>query len=156
MTTTSTVRRGAPKRPRSAVLTHDDLLQLLNDDFARECRSIYGYAVFAERLKGKGETRRAAQVERRGKAEVTHALVLCQAIYDFGGAVTAPVDELNAVLNADRVAAAGWKADTVARLTDRARQLRAINEPGLAKRLTGLAAAKRSAPDLAAIVGEGG
>ncbi|HJZ54531.1 MAG TPA: hypothetical protein VKE74_06210 [Gemmataceae bacterium] len=139
-------------RRQHAILTHDDLLVLLNDDFARECRSIYACAVYAERLKAEGREERAARVERRGRLEVTHALALCQLIYDFGGSVGAPVDELNAVLNADRVAVADWSAETVRRLRDRARQLRAIGEPGLAKRLARMAAVKRSSPDLAELL----
>jgi hypothetical protein len=33
-------------------VTKNDLIELLNDDFTRECRAIYAHAVFAERLKG--------------------------------------------------------------------------------------------------------
>ncbi|MDB5308346.1 MAG: hypothetical protein JWO38_2548 [Gemmataceae bacterium] len=142
---------GGPRR-RSAVVTRDDLLLLLNEDFVRECRAIYGYAVYTERLKAAGRRKRAAAVERRGKLEVAHAMALCQVIYDFGGTVTAPVDELNAVLNADRVAAPTWGQEGARRLKDRAGQLRAIGEPGLAKRLNRVAAVKGATPDLAALV----
>ncbi len=78
--------------------------------------------------------------------------MLCQAIYDFGGTVRAPVDELNAVLNADRVAEPGWEAEGAWRLADHARLLRAVGEPGLAKRLARAAAVKRAAPDLAGLL----
>lgn len=144
---------GGPAKHRHAtVVIRDDLLALLNEDFARECRSVYGYAVFAEHLRVDGRPKRAAAVERRGKAEVTHALVLCQLIYDFGGSITASVDEMNAVLNADRVATAKWGEETVQRLRERARQLRAVGEPGLGKRLHRLAEIKCQGPDLASIV----
>src|SRR6478672_214294 len=33
-----------------AVVTKNDLLELLNEDFTRECRAIYAHAVFAERM----------------------------------------------------------------------------------------------------------
>jgi hypothetical protein len=131
------------------VVTSDELLHLLNADFAREYRSIFAHAVYAERLRAGGRADLAAAVERRGQLEVRHALALCQAVYDFGGSVVAPADELNAVLNAYRAAAPGWSAETVRRLKERARQLRAVGEPGLAKRLARLAAAKLAAPDLA-------
>jgi len=52
--------RLARRRPPS-FLTHEDILGLLNDDFALECRSIYGYAVYAERMKARGDDR----LERR-------------------------------------------------------------------------------------------
>jgi hypothetical protein len=141
------------RRRSPVVLPCDTLRQLLNDDFARMWRSIYAYAVFAERLRAAGRHRAAAAAERRGKLEVRHAAMLCQVVYDFNGTVVAPTDELNAVLNADRAADPGWAAETVRRLKERARQLRAIGEPGLGRRVARLAAAKLAAPELAAIVG---
>jgi hypothetical protein len=149
---TPTPTAAARARRGATVVTCDELLLLLNADFAREYRSIFAHAVYAERLRAVGRAREAAAVERRGKLEVRHALALCQAVYDFGGSVIAPADELNAVLNADRAAAPGWAAETARRLRERARQLRAVGEPGLAKRLARLAAAKLAAPDLARLL----
>ena len=153
MTTTA---RPRPKDRRRcpSVLTFDQIRDLLKDDFARECRAVFGYAVHAEWLAAAGRTRPAARVEQRGQLEVSHALALCQLIYDFGGSTAGAVDELNAVLNADRVAGAGWAAESVRRLRDRARQLRAVGEPGLAKRLARLAAVKRASPDLCELLAE--
>lgn len=141
-----------PARRRPSILTHDDILSLLNHDFAQECRSIYGYAVYAERLKELGKDALAVAIEWRGRLEVKHALTVCQAIYDFGGVVVSAVDELNAVLNADRVADPRWSRDAIHRLRDRSRQFRAIGEPGLAKRLARVVAKKRSTPDLAELL----
>jgi len=141
-------------RPRrgTGLVSCDELARLLNDDFGREYRSIFAHAVFAERLRAAGRPDLATLVERRGRLEVGHALAVCRVVYDFGGSVVAPADELNAVLNADRVATAEWAAETVRRLRERARQLRAVGEPGLGKRLARLAAAKLAAPQLAAVL----
>jgi hypothetical protein len=135
------------RRTRVAILTKNDLLALLNDDFARECRSVYAHAVYAERFR-RADPELAAAVERRGKQEVRSAQVLCQMIYDYGGTVAPPGDELNFVLNADRVAEPNWAAETVRRLRQRVGQFRAVGEPGLAKRLRRIIAAKRAAPSL--------
>ncbi len=132
-----------------AVVTKNDLLDLLNDDFTRECRAIYAHAVFAERLKGADS---AAEVTRRGQESVLAALAMCQLIYDYGGSVSHDLDELNAVLNADRVAAPGWEAETLRRLHERVGQLRAAGEPGLAKRLRRIIAAKRGRSPLCDLV----
>lgn len=148
MNATRPARRRLP-----SFLTCDDILGLLNDDFAHECRSIYGYAVYAERFKAMGNEKLATAIEQRGRMEVRHAQTLCQMIYDFGGTVTSVVDELNAVLNADRVADPCWNQDAIRRLRDRVRQLRSIGEPGLAKRLTNVLKAKRSAMDLSELIG---
>lgn len=138
-------------RRRVAVVTKNDLLALLNDDFARECRSIYAHAVYAERLRDANPELSAA-IEQRGKQEVFAALALCQLIYDYGGTVETPGDELNFVLNADRVADPGWEAETVRRLRQRIAQLRMAGEPGLAKRLRHIIASKRAAPNLAKLL----
>ena len=138
---------------RVAMVTKNDLLALLNDDFARECRSIYAHAVFAERLRD-ADPEASEAIEHRGKQEVVAALALCQMIYDYGGTVGKPGDELNFVLNADRVADPKWAAETVRRLRQRIAQLRMAGEPGLAKRLRRLVAAKRAAPSLATLLGE--
>jgi hypothetical protein len=137
-----------------AVVTKNDLLELLNDDFTRECRAIYAHAVFAERLKDR-DAAASAEVTRRGRESVLAALALCQVIYDYGGSVAHDLDELNAVLNADRVAAPGWEAETLSRLQGRMGQLRAAGEPGLAKRLRRIIAAKRSAAPLCDLVAPG-
>ena len=134
-----------------AVVTKNELLELLNDDFTRECKAIYAHAVFAERLKGRDDAA-VAEVTRRGQENVLAALALCQIIYDYGGTVAHRLDELNAVLNADRVAEAVWPADTLRRLQERVGQLRAAGEPGLAKRLRRIITAKRSALPLCALV----
>lgn len=137
-----------------AVVTKNELLELLNDDFTRECRAIYAHAVYAERLKD-GDPRAAAEVTRRGRESVLTALALCQLIYDYGGSVAHDLDELNAVLNADRVAAPDWEAETVRRLHERVGQLRAAGEPGLAKRVRRIVASKRDGAALCELVARG-
>lgn len=140
-----TTRRKSRYAP--SVVTKNELLELLNDDFTRECRAIYAHAVFAERLKDVDDDA-AAEVAERGQDCVLVSLALCQIIYDYGGRVAHNLDELNAVLNADRVAEPTWARDTVRRLHERVGQLRAAGEPGLAKRVRRLITAKRSVAPL--------
>ena|GEM_PF-2879447 len=146
---TSPTRRKS--RYASAVVTKNQLLELLNDDFTRECRAIYAHAVFAERLKGHNDDA-AVKITQRGRACVLASLALCQIIYDYGGTVAHQLDELNAVLNADRVADPAWAVETLRRLHERVGQLRAAGEPGLAKRIRRIIAAKRAAPALCDLV----
>jgi hypothetical protein len=138
-------------RHRVRIVTKNDLLALLNDDFARECRAIYAHAVFAERLRH-ADPNAARMIAEQGQQAVRAALELCQLIYDYDGTVEKPGDELNFVLNADRVADPKWAAETVYRLRQRIGQLRAIGEPGLAKRLRRVVAAKRAARQLGSLL----
>jgi ferritin-like protein len=149
--TTPSIRRKSRYAP--AVVTKNELLELLNDDFTRECRAIYAHAVFAERLKGQ-DNAASASVADRGKASVLAALALCQLIYDYGGTVANRLDELNAILNADRVAEPDWNAETIRRLHERVGQLRAAGESGLSKRVRRIIAANRAAPALSELVSQ--
>ncbi len=133
------------------VVTKNELLELLNDDFTRECRAIYAHAVFAERLKGRDDDA-SSEIARRGQEGVLASLALCQIVYDYGGSVAHDLDELNAVLNADRVAEPTWAAETLHRLHERVGQLRAAGEPGLAKRVRRIIATKRAAAPLSDLV----
>lgn len=138
-------------RQRVRIVNKNDLISLLNEDFSRECRAIYAHAVFAERLRD-ADPGAAQAIEELGHDAVRSALVICQMIYDYGGTVDDPGDELNFVLNADRVAEPRWAQDTILRLRMRIGQLRAIGEPGLAKRLRAVVAAKRAAPELGTLL----
>ncbi len=138
-------------RQRIRIVNKNDLLGLLNEDFARECRSIYAHAAYAERLRTV-DPDAAEAIEEQGHEAVRAALTLCQLIYDYGGTVEDPGDELNFVLNADRVAEPRWAEDTILRLRMRIGQLRVIGEPGLAKRLRAVVAAKRAAPALGSLL----
>jgi hypothetical protein len=139
------------RRQRIRIVNKNDLLALLNEDFARECRAIYAHAVFVERLRGL-DPDAAEAIEEQGQEAVRAALTLCQLIYDYGGTVEDPGDELNFILNADRVADPRWAEETILRLRMRIGQLRAIGEPGFAKRLRSIVAAKRAAPALGSLL----
>jgi hypothetical protein len=138
-------------RQRIRIVTKNDLLVLLNEDFARECRSIYAHAVYAERLRD-SDPDLVAAIEEEGRHTARTALELCQLIYDYGGTVEKPGDELNFVLNADRVADPRWTEETIGRLRQRIGQLRAIGEPGYAKRLRRMIAAKRERVELGSLL----
>jgi hypothetical protein len=129
----------------------EELIRLLNDDFARECQGVYAYAVYAEKYRDSNPAA-AAACEDHGHREVAHALALCQLVYDYGGSLTARVDDAAAVRRAARVARPGWLAETVRRLRERADQLRAAGRPHLANRLTRLIDHKQAGDGLAGIV----
>jgi len=139
----------SPRKSRYAptLVTRNDLLDLLDEDFTRECKAIYAHAAFAERLAG-GDDVAAERCAESGQRTVLAALALCQLIYDYGGTVKHNLDELNAVLNADRAARPEWHAETLRRLQARVSQLRAAGEPGLAKRLRRVLTSKRATKPL--------
>lgn len=149
----STSAASRKSRYAPTVVTKNELLDLLNDDFTRECKSIYAHAVFAERMKP-ADASRARKISSHGQQTVLEALALCQLIYDYGGTVKHNLDEMNAVLSADRVAGEQWDAETLRRLQDRVGQLRAAGEPGLAKRVRRIIASKRGRKSLCELIAQ--
>ena len=65
------------QRQRIRIVNKNDLLALLNEDFARECRAIYAHAVFVERLR-LADPDAAEAIEEQGQEAVRAALTLCQ------------------------------------------------------------------------------
>ena len=138
-------------RQRVRIVTKNDLLALLNEDFGRECRSIYCARGLCRAVL-RFESRVGSGHRGGGPACCAHALELCQLIYDYGGTVEKPGDELNFVLNADRVADPRWTEETIHRLRQRIGQLRAIGEPGYAKRLRQIITGKRERVELVSLL----
>lgn len=129
------------------------MLQLLNDDLRRERKAVYAYGVYTNKQRASGDERLAARIEERGRLEKEHVARLEQLIRDFGGRIDAAVDELNAILNADRVAQPDWRTTTLERLHDRARQLRTAGFPGFAKRMMRMVSEKKRGADLCELMG---
>jgi hypothetical protein len=149
----STSAASRKSRYAPAVVTKNELLDFLNDDFTRECKAIYAHAVFAERLKSV-DAAKSQQISCNGQQAVLEALALCQLIYDYGGTVKHNLDEINAVLSADRVAGPDWAAETLRQLHHRVGQLRAAGEPGLAKRVRRIIASKRGRKTLCELLAQ--
>ena len=121
------IRGSGPMAPRTIrqrvrIVTKNDLLALLNEDFG---------ARMPLDLRARGLCRAVLRFESRvgsghrggGPARLCMVLELCQLIYDYGGTVEKPGDELNFVLNADRVADPRWTEETIHRLRQRIGQL---------------------------------
>src|SRR4051812_22001932 len=73
----STSAASRKSRYAPTVVTKNELLDLLNDDFTRECKAIYAHAVFAERLKSV-DAAKSRTISCGGQQTVLEALSLCQ------------------------------------------------------------------------------
>ena len=66
-------------------VTRDDLVDLLNEDLAREYQAIISYVVYSQVLKGAQYMNIAAELEVHAGEELQHALVLAKQIDYLGG-----------------------------------------------------------------------
>ncbi len=77
----------APTRTRNETgeVTRDRLVELLNDDLAREYQAIIAYVVYSQVIKGAEYMSIAKELTKHAKQELDHALVIAKQIDYLGG-----------------------------------------------------------------------
>lgn len=125
------------KLTSDTVLTREQMIQLLNEDLAREYQAIIAYVVYSQVLKGAAYTDIARELQVHAGEELQHALKIAKQIDYLGGmpAVTPkpvktsedPVEMLRADLENERV--------TVGHYRERIRQAEAMGEFALSETL---------------------
>ena len=74
-----------PLPENAATVTREDLIDLLNDDLAREYQAIIGYVVYSQVIKGAQYMNIAAELEVHAGQELQHALIIANQIDYLGG-----------------------------------------------------------------------
>ena len=69
----------------AAAVTREDLVDLLNEDLAREYQAIISYVVYSQVLKGAQYMNIAAELEIHAGQELQHALIIASQIDYLGG-----------------------------------------------------------------------
>jgi bacterioferritin len=85
-------RTAAPNRTPSAggeqKVSRERLIELLNEDLAREYQAIIAYVVYSQVLKGAEYMNIAGEVEKHAGEELQHAITIAQQIDYLGGMPT--------------------------------------------------------------------
>jgi bacterioferritin len=75
----------------STSITRKQLVDLLNEDLAREFQAVIAYVNYSQVLKGAAYMNIAAELEKHATEELSHALIIANQIDYFGGMpVTVP------------------------------------------------------------------
>jgi bacterioferritin len=85
---TATVAPRTERRPQtdgSAGVTRQQLIDLLNEDLAREHQAIIAYVVYSQVIKGAAYMNIAEELEKHAKEELQHALIIAKQIDYLGG-----------------------------------------------------------------------
>jgi bacterioferritin len=69
----------------TASITREKLVELLNEDLAREYQAIISYVNYSQVLKGAAYMNIAGELEKHAGEELSHALILSNQIDYFGG-----------------------------------------------------------------------
>jgi bacterioferritin len=72
----------------SAPITRKRLVELLNEDLAREFQAIIAYVNYSQVLKGAAYMNIAAELEKHASEELSHAMILANQIDYFNGMPT--------------------------------------------------------------------
>jgi len=118
-------------------LTREQMIELLNDDLAREYQAIIAYVAYSQMMKGAAYTDIARELEKHAGEELSHALQIAKQIDYLGGTPVVvpkpvklsdkPEDLLRFDLENER--------ETVAHYRVRIRQAEAMGEYALSETL---------------------
>jgi bacterioferritin len=134
-------RTATATRPASpdgaATVSREQLIQLLNEDLAREYQAIIAYVVYSQVLKGAQYMSIAGELEKHAKEELEHALVISKQIDYLGGMPTATPKAVRLSDNAEEMLNFDLdnENETVRNYRERVRQCEALGEYALAENL---------------------
>lgn len=118
-------------------VTREQLVDLLNEDLAREYQAIIAYVVYGQLIKGAAYTDIARELQRHAADELHHAQLIAKQIDYLGGTPTVtskPVklsDEPKELLEYDLAN----ERETIAHYRDRIQQAEALGEYALSETL---------------------
>ena len=118
-----------------AVVTRKQLIDLLNEDLAREYQAIIAYVVYSQALKGAAYMNIAAELEVHAGEELQHALTIARHIDYLGGMPTGTAkavvlsDKAEVMLRADL----DNENDTIKHYRERLKQCEALQEYAIAE-----------------------
>ena len=129
----------APTLPseRTAPVSRESLIAVLNDDLAREYQAIIAYVVYSQTIKGAAFMAIAKELEVHATEELQHALIIAKQIDYLGGTpvvVPKPVKtspQPEAVLRFDLEN----ENETIRQYRDRVRQCEALGEFAMAEHI---------------------
>ena len=154
------------KRPTSAAgdpAGHEDrisrarLIELLNEDLAREYQAIIAYVVYSQVIKGAQYMSIAKDLETHAGEELQHAITIAKQIDYLGGAPTVIADEVRTSDKADAMLRFDLQneTDTIRAYRDRVRQCEALGEFAMAEHLRAILMEEQEHQiDLATALGE--
>lgn len=118
-------------------ITREKLIDLLNEDLAREYQAIIAYVLYSQMLKGAEYMAIAKELEVHAKEELAHALTIAKQIDYLGGTPTTEVkpvkvsDDAKTMLRADLAN----ENETVQNYRERVLQCEALSEFALAEEI---------------------
>jgi bacterioferritin len=121
----------------SPTVTRQQLIDLLNDDLAREYQAIIAYVVYSQKLKGAAYMAIAQELETHALEELQHALIIAKQIDYLGGQPAVTPKPVQVSQDNDEMLRADLnnENETVRQYRVRVRQSEALGEFAMAEQL---------------------
>ena len=122
---------------KAETITRDRLIELLNEDLAREYQAIISYVIYSKVLKGAAYMNIAAELEVHAGQELQHALTISEQIDYLGGDPTPKPKPVRTSKKAEEMLRFDLENEneTVRNYRQRIRQAEALGEYALAEDL---------------------
>src|SRR4051812_48413437 len=114
----------------AAAVTRERLIELLNEDLAREYQAVIAYVVYSQVLKGAQYMAIAQELEKHAGEELGHALLIAKQIDYLGGMPTVAPKPVRTSEKAEDMLRFDLDAEneTVKNYRERVRQCEALGE----------------------------
>jgi bacterioferritin len=118
-------------------LTRERLVELLNEDLAREYQAIIAYVVYSQVLKGAAYMNIAQELETHASEELAHALVISKQIDYLGGMPTVQAKPVKVSEKAEEMLRFDLdnENDTIRNYRERVRQCEVLGEYAMAEHI---------------------
>jgi bacterioferritin len=118
-------------------ITREELIQLLNEDLAREYQAIIAYVVYSQVIKGAAYMSIAEELENHAKQELEHALVVAKQIDYLGGMPSVTPKPVRTSERAEEMLELDLdnENETVRNYRERVRQCEALGEYAIAEHI---------------------
>jgi len=124
-------------RGQGGQVTREQLIQLLNEDLAREYQAIIAYTVYSQVLKGAQYMSIAKELEKHAQQELAHALIVSKQIDYLGGMPTVQPKPVRTSEKAEDMLRFDLDAEneTIRNYRQRVRQCEALGEYAMAEQI---------------------
>ena len=125
----------AAATPSGVTISRENLVQLLNEDLAREYQAIIAYVVYSQMLKGAEYIAIAKELEIHATEELQHAILIAKQIDYLGGTPTVQAREVRVSEDSKEMLWADLnnENETIRNYRDRVRQCEALGEFAMAE-----------------------
>jgi len=118
-------------------ITREKLIELLNEDLAREYQAIIAYVNYSKVLKGSQYMHIAKELEKHAEEELKHALIISEQVDYLGGMPTVTAKPVKTSEKAEEMLRFDLdnENDTVRNYRDRIKQCEALGEYAMAEHI---------------------